>query len=401
MLKNAFIPFKGYYSTPFCRWQGALSNENAIVLGGKTGARWLAHKNWDPDMFDYLILGITVGQPHHFYSSAWASALMGLGSKPGVSISQACTTGATCIYQAGTGVETDLYNTVCVLMVDRCSNAPHTVWPNPMGPGGEVISENWMIDNFNSDPNVGLRMVETAEKVAGKDGITKEECDSLTLRRYEQYEESLAQDGAFQKGFMFSPEVRISKKKTQLITEDEGITQTTKEGLAALKPVIEGGVLSFGSQTHPADANCAVVVTTEEKAKELSEDPSIPVQIVSYGYHRAEKGCMAAAPAPAAQAALNKAGIHISDVKAIKTHNPFIVNDLNFAKVMGIDPYGTESLGFNNYGSSLVYGHPQAPTAGRLIIEGIEEVAARGGGYFLWAGCAAGDTGGALVIKIG
>ena len=56
---------------------------------------------------------------------------------------------------------------------------------------------------------------------------------------------------------------------------------------------------------------------------------------------------------------------------------------------------------FNNYGSSLVYGHPQGPTAGRLIIEGIEEVVMAGGGYLLFGGCAAGDTGAAIVLKIG
>ena len=57
--------------------------------------------------------------------------------------------------------------------------------------------------------------------------------------------------------------------------------------------------------------------------------------------------------------------------------------------------------GMNNYGCSLVYGHPQGPTAGRLIIEGIEEVAMKGGGYLLFGGCAAGDTAASLVLKIG
>ena len=109
---------------------------------------------------------------------------------------------------------------------------------------------------------------------------------------------------------------------------------------------------------------------------------------------------MAAAPVPAAKMALEKAGLSIKEIKTIKTHNPFVVNDLYFAQQMGIDAMGTDSQGFNNYGSSLVYGHPQGPTAGRCIIEGIEEVALLGGGYLLWAGCAAGDTGGAIILKI-
>ena len=104
---------------------------------------------------------------------------------------------------------------------------------------------------------------------------------------------------------------------------------------------------------------------------------------------------MAAAVVPAAEMALNKAGIKINDVKAIKTHNPFAINDINMAAKMGIDVNW-----INNYGSSLIYGHPQGPTAGRNIIELLEEIVILGGGYGLWAGCAAGDTGAAMVFKV-
>ncbi len=401
MLTKTFIPYKGYYSTPFSRWQGSLANEHAIILAGNTSKRWLADKNWDPKMFDYLFLGMTIGQPQWFYGSPWAAALVGAVETPGVIISQACTTSATCIFQAAVGIETGLYETVYTLMTDRCSNGPHTIWPNPKGPGGEVISENWLMDNFSRDPNAGLRMIETAENVGKEGGFTKEQCDELTLRRYEQYLMALENDRAFQKGYMFSAEVKVSRKKTILVEEDEGVMPSTKEGLAALKPLIPGGILSFGSQTHPADGNCALVVTSEEKAKELSTDPSLNIQIISYGYSREKPGYMAAAPVPATKMALEKAGLKIEDMKAIKTHNPFVVNDLYFGEQMGIDPMGTEELSFNDYGCSMIYGHPQGPTVGRIIIEGIEEVAMKGGGYFLWTGCAAGDTGGALILKIG
>jgi len=401
MLTKAFIPYKGYYSTPFCRWQGSMATENAIVLCATTSKRWLAEKNWDPGIFDYLILGITIGQLHQFYASTWAAALMGAGHIPGVTLSQACTTSATCIYQAAMGVETGLYKNCYTLMTDRCSNGPHTIWPNPMGPGAEVISENWLMDNFNSDPNVGLKMIETAENVAKQENFTKEECDALTLVRYRQYLDALADDRAFQKRYMFPAEVKISKKKTLLVEEDEGVTPCTEEGLARLKPAVPGGVISFGAQTFPADGNCALVVTTQEKAKELSADPSIPIQIIAYGFSRTQPGFMAAAPVPASRMALENAGLKITDMKVIKTHNPFIVNDLNFAKQMGIKAEGTDELGFNNYGCSLIYGHPQGPTAGRIIIEGLEELAMKGGGYFLWTGCAAGDTGGAIIFKVG
>jgi acetyl-CoA acetyltransferase len=107
------------------------------------------------------------------------------------------------------------------------------------------------------------------------------------------------------------------------------------------------------------------------------------------------KGYMPMAVLPAAKMALEKAGVEIDDVNTVKTHNPFVVNDIYLAREFGIDV-----MEFNNFGSPLIYGHPQSPTAGRCIIEGIEEVVMSGGGYLLFSGCAAGDTGAALVLKI-
>jgi acetyl-CoA acetyltransferase len=397
MLEKAYIPYGGYYSSPFCRWQGSLANENAITLGAATAKRWLAHKKWDPKIIDYLILGITIHQYGGFYGSPWAAALMGCADIPGVLLSQACTTSTTCIWQASMGVETGLFDNCFCLMTDRTSNGPHTIWPNPPGPGAQVVSEDWLMDNFSKDPWAGGAMIQTAENVAKEAGITRKQCDALTLRRYEQYQDSLADGRAFQKRYMFPVEIAVSKKKTILVEEDEGIIESTAEGLAGLKPVIPDGVHSYGAQTHPADGNCGVSVTTRKKARELSTDPNIEIQVISYGYARAKKAFMAAAVYPAVQMALDKAGIAVDDVKAIKTHNPFAVNDIYLAQKLNVDV----DLMINDYGCSMVYGHPQAPTAGRSIIEGIEAVAKTGGGYLLWGGCAAGDTAAGMVLKIG
>ncbi|WP_449240321.1 thiolase family protein [Desulfoscipio gibsoniae] len=396
MYSKAFIPYGAYYSSPFARWQGSLQNGHSIELGAATAKRWLATKNIDPKMFDYLYFGKTVGQKSSFYSAPWAAALIGATHLPGLHVPQACSTSTTCVGLAATSIEAGAFvNTFC-LMTDRCSNGPHTIWPNPPGPGGEVISENWNMDNINEDPYAGLPMLRTAENVAQKSGwITREDCDELTLRRYEQYLDSLANDRAFQKRYMFPIEYKRSKKETALLEADEGVTRTTKEGVARLKPVIEGGVHTFASQTHPADGNCAIVVCTREKARELSSDSGMEIQVVSYGFARAEKAHMAAAPLPAAKMALEKARIGINDVKVLKTHNPFATNDLYLAREINYDV-----MKINNYGSSLIYGHPQGPTTGRGIIEMIEELVTLGGGYGLLTGCAAGDTGAALVVKV-
>jgi len=396
MLTKVYIPYRGYFSSPFARWQGSMANENSIVLAAETAKRWLAEKNWDPKIFDYLFLGITVHQPHGFYGGPWAAAMVGAAGVPGLLVSQACSTSTIAVYQASVGVETGLYNTPICLMTDRCSNGPHAIWPNPHGPGGQVISEDWLMDNFGRDPWAGEAMIKTAENVSAEAGITREQCDAVTLRRYEQYQDALADDRAFQKRYMYPVMLKVSKKKTIMLEADEGIMETTAEGLSNLKPVLPDGVHTFGAQTHPADGNCAITITTREKARELSADPDVEIQVISYGYARAKPAFMAAAVYPAAQMALDNAGIKAGDVKAVKTHNPFAANDIYLADKLGID---VNSM--NNYGCSLIFGHPQGPTAGRLIIEGIEEVVMGGGGYMLFAGCAAGDTAAALVVKVG
>jgi len=93
--------------------------------------------------------------------------------------------------------------------------------------------------------------------------------------------------------------------------------------------------------------------------------------------------------------ALEKAGLSIKDMTAIKTHNPFVINDVFMAKEMQVDV-----MSMNNYGCSLIFGHPQGPTVGRIVMELIEELVMKGGGYGLFTGCAAGDTGASLVIKV-
>ncbi len=397
--KKAYIPYGGYFSSPFSRWQGSMQNDNAVSLAATTARRWfLEKKKLDPTIIDYLFLGSTVAQNHWFCGHNWAAAILTDDQKfvPGLFINQACSTSTTILALAAKDIELGVYEVGYGLMTDRCSNGPHTTWADPLGPGAQPEREDWNMDNFGGNPKHRAAMVQTAENVAAEVGITKEECDAVVLRRYEQYQQALANDRAFQKRYMFAPEVTVTKKKTRPFEEDEGWTPTTAEGLAKLKPVVPGGCLSFGAQTFPADGNCGFIVTTRQKAKELSADQNVEVQIVSYGFARVKPMFMPAAPIPAAELALRNAGLKLSDIKAVKTHNPFAVNDLAFAKKTGYDV-----MNMNNNGSSLIYGHPQGPTGGRAIAEMIEELVLLGGGYGLFTGCAAGDTAAALIVKVG
>jgi acetyl-CoA acetyltransferase len=285
-----------------------------------------------------------------------------------------------------------------LLTADRTSNGPHVYYPAPDGPGGTGASEDWVLGNFNDDPNARCAMVDTAENVARKWQITTAEQHEIVLRRYEQYRDATKDGAAFHKRFMTLPfdvpDARFAKSQAKL-EGDGGIYPTSREKLATLKPVRDGGTVTFGGQTHPSDGNTGVVVATRERAREMSRDPEIEIRILSTGMARTDKAMMPYAPVPAAERALDTAGLTIKDIDAIKTHNPFAVNDCVFARETGVDP-----MKMNNYGCSLVWGHPQGPTGLRTVVELIEELALRGGGRGLFTGCAAGDSAMAVVVEV-
>jgi acetyl-CoA acetyltransferase len=396
--KDTYIPYGGYWSSPFCRWQGSFQNVHTVKLAADSATRFLTEHNYDPRDFDELIFGITIPQKSIFYGTPWLAGMIGADHITGPMVGQACATSAKCVELASQGVETNVHKNTLVVCADRTSNGPHLVYPNPIAPGATVDKESWVWDNFGHDPYARNAMIETAENVAKEEGIVKEDQDKITFLRYQQYQDSVKDDQAFQKRYMHLPvEIKDKKGKKVLatVTGDEGVFPTTLEGLQGLRPVMPDGTVSFGTQTFPADGNCGIIVTTREQAQKYRTKDNVEVQVLSYGEGRAKKGYMAKAIIPAGKAALDNAGISISDVQAIKTHTPFAVNDVYFCREMDID-----WKDMNNYGCSLIYGHPQGPTGLRLIIELIEELVEKGGGYGLFDGCAAGDTGAAIVFKV-
>lgn len=399
MKYKAQIPYGAYWSTPFARWQGSFAHLHSIEFAAHVAQSELARRKIDAERFDFGVLGFSVPQAHSFYGMPWLMGLIGAPRCGGPTLMQACATGVRTLLAAAQEIEVGLATQALVLTCDRTSNGPHLYYPNPRGPGGTGVAENWVMDNFGCDPLGGHSMLATAENVAARHGISTAEQHDVVLHREAQYARASANDAVFLKRFMtlpFDVPAPGYKKTLTKLEGDEGVSRSTPEGLAALRPVTAGGSVTFGGQTHPADANAALIVTTRELAREWSSDPKIAVRLQGFGMTRAELAHMPEATVPAAQHALARSGRSIAQMTAVKTHNPFAVNDVVFARAMGID-----WRNMNNYGSSLVWGHPQAPTGTRSIIELIEELVLRGGGYGLFTGCAAGDTAMAVVIEVG
>lgn len=398
MTHQAEIPYGAYWSTPFARWQGAYANLNSLEFAARVVKAELAARGIPAETFDHGVLGISVPQKHSFYGMPWLAGMAGLGHISGPTVMQACATGARVLLAAVQEVDAGLSQASIAITCDRTSNGPHLYYPNPRGPGGTGAHEDWVMDNFGCDPLGPHSMLQTAENVATKYQIPTSAQHEVVLMREAQYRDALAADSSFLRRFMRLPfEVPDpSFRKTAVIMAgDEGVSQSTAEGLARLKPVMPGGSVTFGGQTHPADGNAAIVVASPDRARELSRNAKIRVRLLGFGSARVALAHMPEATVPAAKRALAAAGKSIDQMDAIKTHNPFAVNDVFFARETGAD------IGkMNNFGCSLVWGHPQAPMGTRSIIELIEELALRGGGLGLFTGCAAGDSSMAVVIDV-
>ena len=398
MQHKAEIPYGAYWSTPFARWQGAFSNLHSVEFAAHVTKAELARRKIPADVIDHGVMGISVPQKHAFYGLPWLAGMAGLDAVAGPTIMQACATGARVLLTAAQEIDAGMSEVSLTVTCDRTSNGPHLYYPNPRAPGGTGAHEDWVMDNFNCDPLGGHAMVQTAENVAAKHQITTSEQHDVVLRREAQYRQALADDYAFHKRFMtlpFQVPDPSFRKTVATLASDEGIRLSSAEELAKLKPVVEGGTVTYGGQTHPADANAGMIVATAERARELSRDPKIRIQLRGFGSARAAPAYMPEAPIPAAQRALEQAGLGIVRMDAIKTHNPFALNDVLFSRQTGV---ALDRM--NNYGCSLVWGHPQAPMGTRAVIELIEELVIRGGGYGLFTGCAAGDSAMAVVIEV-
>jgi len=387
------IPAGMAWSSPFVKWQGSLAEVSSLDLAADVTGRALAGRGVEPDQADGLVLGWTIPQQDIFYGAPTLAARLGAGAVSGPMISQACATSVACL-AAAAGTVTAGGGLQLVVTTDRTSNGPQVLYPRPSSMGGAPTSTNWVLDSFARDPWAGTSMLAAGEAVAADAGISRRELDELTALRSDQYAKALADDRAFQRRYMVEAHIPRRRQPPLVIDADEGIRPAVLEEIAALPPAAADGRHTFATQTHPADGTAGALVTTVERARELARGAGV-VRILATGFARVAKGRMPQAPVPAAQAALGAAGLAIEQVDAVTTHNPFAVNDIWFSRQTG---FPLERM--NSHGCSLIFGHPQGPTGLRSIAELIEELRERGGGTGLFTGCAAGDTGAAVVLRV-
>lgn len=392
MFPRARIPYGTWGSSYFPAWQASpLAEVNIGQFAAEAMNKVLGIRKVPKTQLDYLVTGSTIPWHWKFWNSPMLASCLGRRI-PGCHVEQACATGLKAVTLAGAQVETGSKDVVGVLTFDRTSDSPAGVFPERRAHRRtEALSDVW--DNFGFDPATGKAMIACAGNAARKYKIERKETDELSLHRHEQYHQGLA-SGFLKKVLVPFEVLDVQGRVMGVIDSDIGAARPTLRGLRALREI--DTCVTSGTQTHPSDGMACLLVSTREKAAELSRRPEIDIRFIGETEVRTRPSFMPEAPAMAVKDLLRRAGLAMKDISVVKSHNPFAVNDAVFAKELGYDWHE-----MNRNGCSLVWGHPQGPTLTRLLIEGLEEATDLGGGYVLLMGCAAGDVGIAALFRVG
>lgn len=391
MFPRARIPYGTWGSSFFPAWQASpLAEVNPGQFAGEAMARILGIRKVPKSELDYLIIGSTVPWHWKFWNAPLVASCLGQ-RVTGFHVEQACATGLQTVLLAGGEVQSGANDVVGVLTFDRTSDSPVGVFPERRAHNRTMaLTEPW--DNFGFDPATGLAMITTAGNAARKHGLERSEVEDLTFCRYQQYFETKS-SGFLDRILVPLDVLNVQGRFLGSIDDDVVVRKLTLDSLRQLREL--DTCVTTGTQTHASDGMATLLVTTPEKARQLSSRPEVDIQFVAKAEVRTHPALMPEAPTLAVQKLLDRSGFTMADIAVVKSHNPFAVNDAIFSKVTGYD--WTQ---VNKTGCSLVWGHPQGPTLTRMLIEGLEEAVDLGGGLVLLFGCAAGDMGIAALFRV-
>lgn len=391
MFPNARIPYGTWGSSFFPAWQtSALAEVNIGQFAGEAMNRILGIRKIPASELEYLIIGSTIPWHWKFWNAPLVASCLGRRI-PGFHMEQACATGLQAVLLAGAEVQTGANDVVGVLTFDRTSDSPVGVFPERRA-HKRTMALNDVWDNFGFDPATAQAMITTAGNAARKHRLDRKEVDELSFCRYQQYFAAKA-SGFHDRILMPLDVLDVQGRLLGRIKDDVGVRRLTLDGLRQMREL--DTCVTTGTQTHASDGMATLLVTSPEKARELSPRPEIVIQFVAKAEVRTHPALMPEASTLAVQKLLAKTGLTLADVAVVKSHNPFAINDAIFSKVMQYDWSKV-----NRTGCSLVWGHPQGPTLTRILIEGLEEAVDLGGGLVLLFGCAAGDVGIAALFRV-
>ncbi len=310
----------------------------------------------------------------------------------GVTIQRQCASGMESIVQGYRQIAMGDADIIVAGGTESMSNVPYVLKNARWGQRlthGEMTDALW---EMLTDPDYKIMMGETAERLADKYGITREEQDEIALRSH-RLAVKATDDGRFAEEIVPVP-VPARKGQTLLVSQDEHPRRDlSREDLAKLKPAFrEKGTVTAGNSSGLNDGASAVVLMSEGKAAELGIKPL--ARIIGSAKAGVEPDLMGYGPVPAVKKLLNKTGLTLADIGLIELNEAFAAQYLACEKLLELD---REIVNVN--GSGVGLGHPVGSTGSRLVVTLLHEMRRRNIQRGLATLCVGGGMGKAIMIE--
>jgi 3-oxoadipyl-CoA thiolase len=386
--------------TPMGGYRGSLSGVRPDDLAARVIAAAVERKGIDPELVTDVYLGAAnqAGEDNRDVARM-AALLAGLPhSVPGATVNRLCASGLEAVNQAARAVKLGEGDVYLAGGVESMSRAPWVV-PKPERslPRGEQTMHDttlgWRLINPRMQ-ELGVSteaMGETAENVAERYGISREDQDAFALRSHERAVAAAA-EGRFAEEIV--PVEAPAGRETRIVDADEGPRpDASLERLAALRPVFrEGGTVTAGNASTLNDGAACLVVASERGAERLGAEPL--ARIVSFGVAGVDPAVMGVGPVEAVPRALAAAGIAVGDLDLVELNEAFASQVLACSRELGLDE---ERLNVN--GGAIALGHPLGCSGARLMTTLVRELRRRQGRYGLATLCVGVGQGLATVIE--
>lgn len=360
--------------TAIGKFLGSLKDVPAKELGITVGKEAVKRAGITPDIVDEIVLGQVFGGMQGSMVSRQIALGVGLPIRSNAcAVNQNCGSGMRALDIACTNIMAGKTDIALVVGVENMSAAPYLL---PKGRGGYRMGagtiEDSMLHDGLIDGMVPGHMGLTAENVAEKYGITREECDKLAIMSHQRATQA-TKDGVF-KDEMVPVEIKSKKGSTFYETDEHFIPDASIEKMATLPSAFKkGGVVTAANASGINDAAAAVVVMSKDKAIELGVKPLVKmINIVAEGV---EPAYMGLGPAVAIPKALKQAGLKFEDVDYWEINEAFAAQFLGVGRMLK-EEYGWEidMNKTNLHGSGIALGHPVGCSALRIIVTMIYEL---------------------------
>ncbi|MGQ0814221.1 MAG: acetyl-CoA C-acetyltransferase [Gemmatimonadota bacterium] len=390
------IVFLSARRTAMGTFGGSLKDFTANQLGAFAATAAIESAGIKPAVVEHVVFGNALQTSSDaIYHARHVGLMAGVPVEtPALTVNRLCGSGFQAI---ASGAQEILNGDAAVALVggaESMSQAPHIVrgarWGElRLGEAGKYFED--LLWAALTDTQCNLSMAQTAEKLADKYGVKREEADEIAYQS--QQRAKAAWDAGRFDAELVAVTVKTRKGETEFKTDEHMRPETTREALAALRPYFrKDGLVTAGNASGIGDGAAALIIASADWARQNGAQPI--ARLVSWGSAGVEPDIMGIGPAPASRKALQKAGLTLDQMDLVDVNEAFAPQYAAVAKELGLDLNKT-----NVDGGAIALTHPLGASGARITTHLIHELRRRGARYGLGSACIGGGQGMAVIVE--